>query len=164
MRVKQLLVIRHAKSSWANPGQDDFDRPLNDRGHKDAPMMAQRLLERQVQLDVIVSSTARRAFTTAGYFAEAYQLHKKDIRGMQQLYQAYPAVFYDVITKLEDTVTTAAIFAHNPGITLFANELTTTQIDNMPTCGIFAIKANIHHWKDFEDAKKTFWFFDYPKL
>lgn len=126
--------------------------------------MAQRLLDRQVQLDAIVSSTARRALTTAGYFAEAYRLHKKDIRGMKQLYQAYPSVFYDVISKLEDTVTTAAIFAHNPGITLFANELTTTRIDNMPTCSIFAIKADTHHWKDFEGAKKTFWFFDYPKL
>lgn len=161
--MKQLLIIRHAKSSWALKGQDDFDRPLNDRGHRDAPAMAQHLLKKHIHIDLFISSTAKRAITTAGYFAEAYQVIKKDIRGEQKLFHAYPMVFYDVIRTLEDTVTTVAIIAHNPGITLFANELTTTKIDNLPTCGIFAIKADSRHWADFESAKKTFWFFDYPK-
>ncbi len=163
MSVKQLLIIRHAKSSWALRGQDDFDRPLNDRGHSDAHIMAERMLKKHIQINLFVSSTANRALTTAGYFAEVYQVKKKDIRGVQNLFHAYPMVYYNVIRTLEDTVTTVALFAHNPGITLFANELTTTQIDNIPTCGIFAIKADIRRWADFESAKKTFWFFDYPK-
>jgi len=145
-------------------GQNDFDRPLNDRGHRDAPMMANRLLEKGVQIDAFISSTANRALTTAGYFAEAYQLHKKDVRGFRQLYHAYPPAFFEVISKLEDAVSTAAVFSHNPGITEFVNGLTTTKIDDMPTCGIFAVKADIQDWKDFQSAKKTFWFFDYPKL
>lgn len=162
--MKKLLIIRHAKSSWAQDGQDDFDRLLNERGQHDAPMMAQRLLDRKIQIDAFVASTAKRALATAGYFAEAYHVHKKDIRGDKQLYHAYPAVFYEVIGKLEDDITTAAVFAHNPGITAFVNELTDTKIDNMPTCAIFAVKADIKRWKDFEDGEKTFWFFDYPKL
>ena len=145
-------------------GQDDFDRPLNGRGQRDAPMMAQRLLDRQITIDAFISSPANRALTTAGYFAKAYQLSKKSIRHFQQLYHAHPDVYYDVLSKLEDTVTTAAVFSHNPGITEFVNELTTTQIDNMPTCGIFAVKADILHWKDFSKGNKTCWFFDYPKL
>jgi phosphohistidine phosphatase len=68
------------------------------------------------------------------------------------------------MSKLEDSVDTVAVFAHNPGITLFVNELTHTKIDDMPTCGIFAIQADISSWKDFEEGKKAFWFFDYPKL
>jgi phosphohistidine phosphatase len=162
--VKQLLIIRHAKSSWANPGQDDFDRPLNNRGEHDAPMMAQRLLDKKIMIDAFVSSTANRAITTAGYFAETYKRKKKDILGYKKLYHAYPEKFYEVISELDDKLDTVAIFAHNPGITYFANELTATQIDDMPTCGVFAIKADIEKWKDFEKGKKAFWFFDYPKL
>ena len=162
--MKQILIIRHAKSSWAQVGQEDFDRPLNERGQRDAPMMAQRMLDRNIQINAFVSSTANRAFTTAGYFAKAFGVSKKEIRGTKQLYHAYPAAYYEVISKLEDSITTVAIFAHNPGITMFANELTNTKIDNIPTCGIFAIQVDITRWKDFETGEKKYWFFDYPKL
>ena len=162
--MKQILIIRHAKSSWAQVGQEDFDRPLNERGQRDAPMMAQRMLDRNIQINAFVSSTANRAFTTASYFAKAYGVSKKEIRGTKQLYHAYPAAYYEVISKLEDSITTVAIFAHNPGITMFANELTNTKIDNIPTCGIFAIQVDITRWKDFETGEKKYWFFDYPKL
>jgi phosphohistidine phosphatase len=161
--MKQLLVIRHAKSSWALAGQDDFERPLNDRGHRDAPVMAERLIERKVKIDAFIASPANRAFTTATYFAKAYGFSKKDIHFFKQLYHASPAVFFEVIGKTENAIKTVAIFSHNPGITSFVNELTATQIDNMPTCGVFAVKADIEDWKEFESAKKTFWFFDYPK-
>lgn len=146
------------------PGQKDFDRPLNERGHHDAPMMAQRLLEKKILIDVFLSSTANRAITTAVYFAETYQRKKKEIQGFQKLYHASSGIFYEVICQTDDTIVTAAVFSHNPGITDFVNSLTTTQIDNMPTCGVFAVKAETNHWKDFRSAKKTFWFFDYPKL
>ena len=162
--MKQLLVIRHAKSSWSLIGQDDFDRPLNDRGLRDAPAMAQKLLDKKVSIDTFISSTANRAFTTATCFAKAYGVNAESINGLKQLYHAYPPVFYEVISKLDDAIITAAVFAHNPGITMFVNELTTSRIDTMPTCGIFAIKAEINNWKDFKVAKKTLWFFDYPKL
>ena len=162
--MKQLLIIRHAKSSWSTPGQNDFDRPLNERGQRDAPMMAKRLLDRKILIDTFVSSPANRALTTASYFADAYRVAKAAIKTFPQLYHAPAAIFFEVISKIEDGITTTAVFSHNPGITSFVNELTTTTIDNMPTCAIFAIKAECDHWKDFRSVKKTFWFFDYPKL
>ena len=162
--MKQLLMIRHAKSSWATPGQEDFERPLNERGHHDAAMMAKRLLEKQIRIDAFVASTANRAFTTATYFAEAYQKKANDILAVRKLYHAYEPVFSDVISELNNEIDSAAIFAHNPGITDFVNELCPTKIDDMPTCGIFAVKVELTHWKDFRTAKKSFWFFDYPKL
>ncbi len=161
--MKNLLIIRHAKSSWAIAGQDDFDRPLNDRGHRDAPMMAEKIMDATVKIDAFISSPANRALTTAGYFAKAYGSSKKDIIVFKELYHASPAVFFDVICKIDDKYKTAAIFSHNPGITAFVNELTATRIDNMPTCAVFAVKADTRHWKDFASAQKTFWFFDYPK-
>ncbi|NCI45086.1 SixA phosphatase family protein [Sediminibacterium soli] len=161
--MKKLLIIRHAKSSWAIPGQDDFDRPLNDRGHRDAPAMAERIHKKNVEIDAFVSSPANRAFTTAQYFAKEYRTKKDAIAQHRELYHAMPGTFFEVIGKLDDRDKTVAVFSHNPGITAFANLLTEARIDDMPTCAIFAVKADIKHWKDFKDAKKEFWFFDYPK-
>lgn len=160
--MKQLLIIRHAKSSWAVAGQDDFDRPLNDRGMRDAPVMAQRLLDRGIDIDAFIASPAKRALTTANLFVEKFNAKGK-LKTVQKLYHAQPPVFYATIADIPGDIETAAVFSHNPGITAFANELTSTRIDDMPTCAVFAVQADIDHWKDFADAKKTFWFFDYPK-
>lgn len=162
--MKELLIIRHAKSSWNNAFSGDFERPLNDRGHRDAPRMAEKMKLRGVNIQAFLSSTANRALTTATYFAEAYGKTKTDILLLPQLYHAPELVFYKVIKTIPADITTAAVFSHNPGITEFVNGLTETRIDNMPTCGIFAIQSESNSWEDFSTAKKRFWFFDYPKL
>lgn len=162
--MKQVLIIRHAKSSWTNALVSDFERPLNDRGHRDAPLMAGRMKLRGVAIQAFLSSTANRALTTAVYFAEAYGKAKKDILRFPQLYHAPAPVFYKVIETIPAAIETAAIFSHNPGITEFVNELTETSIDDMPTCGIFAIRIESDNWEDFRTARKSFWFFDYPKI
>ena len=160
---RTLVLIRHAKSSWAFLDMEDFDRPLNDRGNHDAPMMAKRLLKKEINIDAFVSSPAVRARTTAEYFAKAYDQKSKHIIEVPALYEAPVSVFYQVVSGLDNSIKTAAIFSHNPGITDFANSLTTMRIDNVPTSGVFAVKANIKKWSDFEEAEKEFWFFDYPK-
>ena len=164
--MKQLLLIRHAKSSWDITIPKDFDRELNDRGHRDAPEMAKRLIKKGIEIDAFISSTAVRAFTTAVYFAEAYEkagFKSLDVLGIPELYHAQPKAFIEVIGNIDDANETVAIFSHNPGITEFVNRLTIARIDDMPTCGIFAVKVESENWKDFVDAKKSFWFFDYPK-
>ena len=161
--MKQLLIIRHAKSSWGLATLNDFDRPLNDRGNVDAPIMATRLLDKKITIDAFVSSTAVRAFATATHFANSYKQPKENIIQIAELYHAMPANFYNVISKIKDDFKTIAIFSHNPGITAFVNELTTTSIDDMPTCAIFAVTINCNSWTDFKTTKKLFWFFDYPK-
>lgn len=161
--MKQLLVIRHAKSSWDYSVLNDFDRPLNERGHHDAMMMATRLLERKIKIDAFISSPANRAFTTATYFAEVFGEKENTIIKVPELYHAAADVFYKVISKTDNAFNTIAIFSHNPGITDFVNELTNRQLDSMPTCAVFAVKANINHWKLFASSKKEFLFFDFPK-
>lgn len=161
--MKSLIIIRHAKSSWDFSTLNDFDRPLNERGHKDAPMMAKRLLDKKIAIDAFISSTAKRAFTTASYFAEAYNVKEQHIIKVPELYHAAPSVFYDVIETINDGFNTIAVFSHNPGITDFVNQLTNARIDNMPTCGVFAVTIHTESWKNFADAEKEFWFFDYPK-
>jgi len=161
--MKSLLIIRHAKSSWDLKTLNDFDRSLNERGHRDAPAMAQRLLAKNIAIDLFVSSSANRALTTATYFAEAYQKTESDILKIDELYHAMPDVFYKTIATINNSIDSVAIFSHNPGITEFVNELTSTKIDDMPTCAIFAVKVNSNSWSDFAKAKKEFWFFDCPK-
>ncbi len=161
--MKKLFIIRHAKSSWLTATVNDFDRPLNERGHNDAPFMAKKLLQQINIIDAFVSSPAKRAFTTAFYFANVFNVKESEIIQAGELYHASSNVFYNTIAQLSNAWQTVAIFSHNPGITDFVNSLTNTQIDNMPTCGIFAIAAKTNDWKNFEDAEKEFLFFDYPK-
>lgn len=161
--MKKILLVRHAKSSWDDMTQRDFDRPLNDSGHKDAPKMARRLIKNDVKIDAFISSPAVRALTTAEYFAEAFGIKKKYVIQEPSLYHPTKEVFFDIISKTDDRYKTVAVFSHNPGITEFADQLCDTRIDDMPTCAVFAVKADIQSWKEFEKAEKRFWFFDYPK-
>jgi phosphohistidine phosphatase len=161
--MKKLLLVRHAKSSWNDITQADFDRPLNERGNKDAPRMAKRLIKDGVEIDAFISSPAVRALTTAEYFAEAYDVKKKNVVTDQILYHPEPKNFFEIISRLSDDHKTVAIFSHNPGITEFVNQLTEVRVDDMPTCAIYALKVDIKSWKDFREAEKKFWFFDYPK-
>jgi phosphohistidine phosphatase len=162
--LKTLLIIRHAKSSWENE-LTDFERPLNERGKKDALMMAQRLIDKKIAIDHFISSPAKRAKQTAESFCEVFKRKTTDILFIPALYHAPAPVFYDTIKNIDDRFASAAIFSHNNGLTLFVNELTEhVQIDNVPTCGIFAVKINIDKWSDFKKREKEFLFFDYPKL
>jgi len=161
--LKTLFIIRHAKSDQSFFG-NDFERPLNGRGKTDAPMMAKRVLDKKIKIDALVSSPALRAKQTAELFAEIIHMPAEEIIFISALYHATIEVFYDVTVALPDNYNSVAVFSHNPGISYFVNSLNTeTQIDNMFTCSIFAIEADITHWSEFNKAKKTFLFFDYPK-
>jgi len=143
---------------------NDFDRPLNERGKRDAPEMAKSLIKNEIVIDCFVSSPARRAKKTAKLFVKEYEKDENEILFIPELYHASVQTFIKVVSGLNDENETVAIFSHNPGITEFANILTEVHIDNMPTCGIFAVKAEINSWSGFADSKKELWFFNYPKM
>jgi phosphohistidine phosphatase len=161
--MKTLLIIRHAKSSWDNAYLNDIDRPLNDRGKRDGPVMAARLIKAGVSIDLFVSSPAKRARHTAEIFAHVYGRKEKDVVLLPQLYHAQVQDFKDVVAALDDRYENVALFSHNPGITSFANILSSVRLDNMPTGSIFAVTGTAATWKEFLGAGTTFWFFDYPK-
>jgi phosphohistidine phosphatase len=161
--MKTLLLVRHAKSSWDQIGVSDFDRPLNERGKKDAPLMAKRVKERGVKLDHLISSPAKRAIRTARFFAKEFDFKKKDIELIEGLYGATRSEFLKAVAAINNKYDTVALFSHNPGITDFASSLTNIRVDDMPTCAVFALRVETDNWKDFPDAQKNFLFFDYPK-
>lgn len=162
--MKTLLLVRHAKSSWDLATLNDFDRSLNERGKKDAPVMAQRLLDRKIDINTFVSSPAKRAKKTAELFCSIYKKDKEQIVFIPALYHASLNTFFEVVTQLNNDYNCVAIFSHNPVITEFVNQLVeNVTIENMPTCGVFAVKTSITKWKEFSTSKKEFLFFDYPK-
>jgi phosphohistidine phosphatase len=161
--MKTLILVRHAKSSWEDFAVPDFERPLNERGKHDAPMMAKRLLDKGIEIDALVSSPAKRSKRTAQAFAEVLGKDQDKIIFREELYMAGVDAFYNVICQLDESINKVAIFSHNPGITVFANMLQVAEIDEMPTCSIFAITSTAENWSGFRNAKKKFWFFDYPK-
>ncbi len=164
MKERKLVMIRHAKSSWSNPLQSDFERPLNERGEQDAPMMGERLKKLGLIPDLVISSPAKRAKQTAKRVAAAVGYDKDKIIYVDKLYHCIPAVFEEVIVELEEKYETVFIVAHNPGITDFINEVSDKfRTDNVPTCGIAGIRFNADQWFDYKMEPKQVFFYDYPK-
>lgn len=162
--MKRLYLIRHAKSSWDDPSLPDFDRPLNARGKKDAPKMGKRLKKRGLVPDLIVSSTAKRASKTALALADTLHYDSKHIQWRDELYHASPSEILNVVQKTADDVHTLFLFGHNPGLTDFANRICKTSIDNIVTCGVYALQLDVESWKKVNpDRKAGLLFYDFPK-
>lgn len=125
--------------------------------------MANRLIEKGIEVSTFISSPAKRAKKTAKIFAQAFKRNEDEIVLAPELYLAASSVFEAVLASVESDSQTIAIFSHNPGITDFANTLTAARIDDIPTGGIFAVNIDTDSWKNFREAKKEFLFFDYPK-
>ena len=144
--MRTLYLIRHAKSSWDNPGLRDFNRPLNERGFREAPLMAQLLSSQGVRPDLLVSSPAKRALTTALFFAEQFGINENDVLREQDIYEAAPGEILRIISNLPDSARVVCLFGHNPTFTEVANLFSENFIDNVPTCGIVQIESDAEHW------------------
>ncbi len=156
-------MIRHAKSSWANPMQSDFERPLNDRGEHDAPIMGEKLKKLGIIPDLIIASSAKRTRQTAKRIAEEVGYEPDNIKWEEKLYHCISSVFDEVVYEISDKVKTVFIVAHNPGITGFVNQLAPEFcIDNMPTCAIVGAHVETKEWSGYTIAKRKVFLFEYP--
>lgn len=161
--MKKLYLVRHAKSSWDNTHLEDHERPLNSRGERDAPFMA-NLLKEQIELpDLIISSTAKRAFITAEIFAEVFGTEHNKLIKDENLYNAPTYKLMEIINNIPDEFSNVMIFAHNPGLTMLANHIGDNYIDNIPTCGFLEIDFNLNSWKEIENNLGKIIKFEYPK-
>jgi len=161
--MKKLLLVRHAKSDWNDIKLSDFDRPLNDRGQKAAPEMADRLLKKNIIPDHIVSSPAKRAITTAKYFAKAFEIDKSSIEQIEAIYEAEANTLLKVINQLDNKNSFVALFGHNPGITNCAVSLCGTYIGNMPTCALILIEFPFEDWQMISFGTGNKIMYDFPK-
>lgn len=144
--MKTLYVLRHAKSSWDNPEWSDFDRPLNDRGLKTAPLMGKVIFDNQFQPDVIVSSPAERAEQTAVLVKENARVNE-EIKFDERIYEASPLRLFQVISEMDEDKNSMMLVGHNPGLEGLVKILT-GEIQAMPTAALAVINLNINNWKD----------------
>ena len=161
--MKKLLVVRHAKSSWDYPDLDDIDRPLNKRGKRNAPEMGKRLARKGIHPDLLITSPANRAKTTAKKIAKALSFPKDEIVIDQTLYHGTNRDIINVIQNVKDEISILMIFGHNPGFTDLVNQLSNSNIYNIPTCGIAEIDFNVQSWGEIDIKMGKLIDFDYPK-
>lgn len=156
--MKTLLLVRHAKSDWGDPGLDDHDRRLNPRGLRDAPRMGRHLAERGVRPDILLASTALRAATTARLIASELGVEVTDDG---ELYAASARTLLARASAMPDTAGTVMLVAHNPGISELARRFDHS-FGGMPTCAVAQFTFDIDHWDDLPDASPTASRFDQP--
>ncbi len=160
--MKHLFIIRHAKSSWDDPLQKDFDRPLNKRGQRDAPFMAQRLSLNSNKPEFILSSPALRAITTATVFASELKIVGEFFVQNEKIYDASLNDLLQVVQKIPDAVQNAAIFGHNPGLSHLAAHLSGEYFD-MATCSVVHLEIMQDSWTLVGQNTAILKEYDYPK-
>jgi phosphohistidine phosphatase len=161
--VKQLFLIRHAKSSWSSPDLDDFARPLNKRGKEDGPDMAARLTGAGIHPDLIVASPAKRAKKTALYMAKGTGYNQDAISYYDELYLGSLSYHLQLIDKLFSKVDVLFLVGHNYTITELAEHLTGKSLGNVPTCGVVALEYAGQDGFTTEAGAGKLLFFDFPK-
>ena len=161
--MKTLYLVRHAKSSWKYPRLDDFERPLNKRGRKNAPFMGSILRKLEVAPDLIISSPANRAATTARIIADTIDYPIEKIRYEETIYATSEYDLLQVIQQLDDATNQAMLVSHNPAITDLANSIGDTAISNIPTGGVCCINLDISSWAKIGDQRGKLKFFEFPK-
>jgi phosphohistidine phosphatase len=162
--MKILYICRHAKSSWDYPELHDFERPLNNRGKRDAPLMGKILYEKNINVDKIISSPAKRAYKTAKIIAKYIGFNITAIQKDEKIYSASAGELIAIIQKVPDSVSSLMIFGHNPAFTSLNNYLSDISLDNIPTSGIVCLKFDISSWKEIDPQRSKQIFFEYPKL
>jgi phosphohistidine phosphatase len=161
--MKVLMLIRHAKSSWEDSSLPDKERPLNERGKHDAPMMGERLAKRGVSADLILSSPAVRALTTAEIIAEKIDFPRKAIVVDERLYRVEANELLVVIREQDDARQSLMIFGHNPELGELAEQLSQGEVEHLPTCGVVELTYNIKSWSRIGKVVPKSVSFDYPK-
>lgn len=158
-----LTLLRHAKSSWDEPGLADVMRPLNERGSKDAPEMGRRMRKSGVRPDLIVSSQATRALHTARIIAARIVYPEKDILEDGGIYTASADELLEFVRGLPDEKSDVMLVGHNPAFTDLANFFIRPALENVPTCGMVRLALKARRWRDIKPKKASLLLFDYPK-
>lgn len=161
--MKTLYLVRHAKSDWGNAHTGDFQRTLNHRGLKAAPYMAALLKEKKVFPELVISSPANRALTTAEFFCEILGYPKELIQQRMEIYEGGAGQLLKIVQQINDNCKTALLFGHNPTMTDFSNLLAGHHIDSLVTCGVVRIDMEIKSWKDAAPGSGNFIWYEFPK-
>jgi len=146
MTTRTITLIRHAKSSWADPSLPDFERSLNKRGFTDAPKVGDALKEKGLNFDLILCSDANRARQTLSLLQQEAGFDEDIVEYRHDLYCASAEHLLACITELDDAISNVALVGHNPGMEDLANYLADTDVGAMPTCCVIQLAVECEHW------------------
>lgn len=141
-----LTLVRHAKSSWGDPGMRDIDRPLDKRGMRDAPRMARWLTGKIASPDLILSSPARRARMTAEVMAQAFAVPVDQIRIEDAIYYRGTEAWLEMIRSLQDSLRSVLIVGHNPTISDLGTDLLGSGYLGFATCEVNTFAMPVESW------------------
>ncbi len=161
--MKKLTLIRHAKSDWHSEAATDFDRPLNNRGQKAAPLMGQRLADRGCTPDLIISSPAKRARQTAEKIAEQIDYPETDIEYREAIYEASLRTLVQLVLNLDEKLDDVILVGHNPGFSELGQWLNLEANDWLPTCGLLELELAVDDWTQISEECADLLLYDYPK-
>ena len=161
--MKTLYLVRHSKSDWVNKEINDIDRPLSDRGYRDAYHMSNLLVEKRNIPEIIITSPATRALSTAFIFARRLNISLEKIALKEGIYEARVEQFINMLQEIKDEHGAVMVFGHNSTITDLANQLGDCQIKLIPTSGVVCLDFNINSWKEINNNLGSLKFFEYPK-
>jgi phosphohistidine phosphatase len=161
--MKILTLVRHAKSSRDYPELSDFERPLNNRGRKEAPAIASRLRKAGIKPDLLISSPATRAITTARLFAEELNRHLDEIVLNPHIYEASAWTLLHIVRSLPADPAEVMLFGHNPGISHFAHDLAKCEFDEMATSAAVRIELPAKVWSLIQPGSGKVLRYDSPK-
>jgi phosphohistidine phosphatase len=161
--MKKLTLIRYVKSDWHSPVDSDFDRPLNGRGQKAAPLMGERLAERSSAPDLLISSPAKRARQTAKKIAEQIEYPKTEIQFVEDIYEAGLRTLINLINQIDNQQAEVMMIGHNPGFSDLGQWLSSSSPDWLPTCGLLELELPVESWAEIEEDCATLLLYDYPK-
>ncbi|MFT6098000.1 MAG: phosphohistidine phosphatase [Arenicella sp.] len=158
--MKKLLLLRHAKSSWADDDLDDHERPLNSRGERDSVTMARFIADADEGLDVIFSSTATRALDFAHVISEL-----TDVTLVPELsfYTFDEDQLMEIIRSLPDDANRVAVVAHNSAIHQVANRLSENELDKFPTAAVASFVCHVDEWREVNESNCELSYFQTPK-
>lgn len=160
--MKKIILIRHGKSAWDKPFLADHERPLAERGLRDLPIMGERLVQRGIEPNLFLSSSAVRAMQTAKLIAPAFNYPEKDIISEENLYHCSPEMILKYLRMQKDKIDLILVFGHNPSFNELI-DLLGGKIDNLPTSGQYGFKFDTKHWSEISAKNASFWFMDHPK-
>lgn len=161
--MKTLCILRHAKSAWNQPELADHDRGLNNRGLLDAPRMGRHLAQRGIVPELLISSTAVRARTTARLLLEAMRLDASLCQLRDELYLASPRAIVALASETSDDIDTLMLCGHNPGMTEVVSLLTGEDFYHLPTAGLVTLAVDVASWSHVGAGCASVVHFDYPK-
>jgi phosphohistidine phosphatase len=162
--MKHLILLRHAKSSWKNPALDDADRPLTERGERDAPRMGGRLKDRGAKPTLLLTSPARRALHTAEIVGRALGLGQERTLQCLSSTLGFARRYPRGRRGAEDAHECLLLVGHNPGLTELVNELLPgLALDNLPTAGVVGIDVAASTWSAAARMRGRLSYLDYPK-